>query len=372
MEHLATRQGNTEQELAAFHAAAAQSIPLPDPRAQATKILPKLTPYDDVEAFLQMFENTAHREGWPPEDWAQVLAPLLTGEAQRAYFSLPTASAERYSDVKREILSRLGLSSICAAQGFFEWEYKPRAPARAQIAELTRLAHHWLLEGSPTAEQVAERVIVDRMLRALPRSHRRAVGMRNPVTSLDLVEAIELADATQQRDGGERMVPFPRRVVQERRTPEGPSRPVNRPAAPSPRDEPMPSADPPQPGRGWLAGCIVHSDPPYGAPEADIKVNGKPLRALLDSGSAVSLVQTHLLPPRRNTKTFLPITCVHGDTRQVPARRVTISAAPGAWSIEVGLVEDLPVPALIGRDWPGFDRLLATTMQPASLQVSVT
>ncbi len=110
----------------------------------------------------------------------------------------------------------------------------------------------------------------------------------------------------------------------------------------------------------------MHRDLPAGAPEVDVKINGKPFRAILDSGSAVSLVQSHLLSPRMEYKTFLPITCVHGDTRQVPARRVTISAVPGTWSVEVGVVKDLPVPVLIGRDWPGFDRLLATTTQPAS------
>ncbi len=151
VEHLATRQGQTEQELAALRAAAAAAprVPLPDARAQATKLLPKMTPHDDVEAFLQVFENTATTEGWPQGDWARALAPLLTGEAQRAYFALPAATAAQYAEVKREILARLGLSSICAAQQFHEWEYKPRLPARAQAAELTRLAHHWLLDGSP-------------------------------------------------------------------------------------------------------------------------------------------------------------------------------------------------------------------------------
>ncbi len=214
VEHLATRQGQTEQELAALHAAAAPCVPQPDARAQATKLLPKMTPHDDVEAFLQVFENTVTMEGWPQGDWARALAPLLTGEAQRAYFALPAATAAQYVEVKREILARLGLSSICAAQQFHECEYKLRLPARAQAAELTRLAHHWLLDGSPSATQVAERVVIDRLLRALPRSHRQAVGMRNPTTMLKLVGAIELADAAQQRDAGERAPPFPRRVGQ--------------------------------------------------------------------------------------------------------------------------------------------------------------
>ncbi|KAI2645697.1 Retrovirus-related Pol polyprotein from transposon 17.6 [Labeo rohita] len=271
------------------------------------------------------------------------LAPLLTGEAQRTYFSMPPALAANYGEVKREILARLGLSPICVAQQFHDWEYKTQVPARAQAAELTRVAQHWLLEGEPTAAQVVERVVIDHLLRALPRSHRRAVGMRNPATILELVEAIELADAVQHREAGDRAPLFPRRVVQERRTPEGTPRTVSRLAAPTPQDEPMPTAEPTTPPRTWLAGCIV-----------------------LDSGSAVTLIQSRLCPPHPGQKTLLPITCVHGDTRQVPARRVTIAATSGAWSVEAGLVKDLPVAVLLRRDWPGFERLLATVTRPAS------
>ncbi|KAL0149631.1 hypothetical protein M9458_055158 [Cirrhinus mrigala] len=310
-EHLATRQGRTEDEIAAIPISAAQRVPVPNPRAQATRLLPKMTADDDVEAFLQVFENTATREGWPIEDWALALAPLLTGEAQRTYFSLPLTIVENYEEVKREILARLGLSPICTAQQFFEWEYKPRVPARAQAAELSRIAQHWLLEGNPTATQVAERVVVDRLLRALPRSHRQAVGMRNPTSTLELVEAIELADAVHHR-------------------------------------------------------CIVHRRVLVGAPEADVTIEGKSYRALLDSGSTVTLIQTCLCPPHSGNKSVLPITCVHGDTRQVPARRVTISSSQGTWPVEASLVKDLPVAVLLGRDWPGFEKLLAATTQPVS------
>lgn len=97
-----------------------------------------------------------------------------------------------------------------------------------------------------------------------------------------------------------------------------------------------------------------------------MKINGKPFRALLDSGSAVSLIQSRLLFPRTDSKARLPITCVHGETREVPTQRVTISAPSGSWPVEVGLVKDLPVPVLLGRDWPGFDHLLATATQPIS------
>ncbi len=118
------------------------------------------------------------------------------------------------------------------------------------------------------------------------------------------------------------------------------------------------------PGRTWLAGCIMHRDLPVRAPGAEVKINGRPFPALLDSDSAVSLIQPCILAPCRETKASLPIMCVHGEIRHVPVRRVTISAAPGAWPVELGVLKDLPVPVLLGRDWPGFHRLLAAAIQP--------
>ncbi len=141
---------------------------------------------------------------------------------------------------------------------------------------------------------------------------------------------------------------------------------MSRPAVPGPQDEPIPTEPPRSPNRAWLAGCIVHCDPPPEAPRIKVEVNGRPYQAILDSGSAVSLVQSTVVHPRLGTKACLSITCVHRDTRQVPARRVTITAASGSWPVELGIIKDLSVPVLIGRDLPGFDRLLTVAMQPFS------
>ncbi len=266
VEHMAARQGEVEREVAAFRTASAQRVPLLDPRVRATTLLPKMTVHDDVESFLLMFESIASQEGWPRDEWARVLAPLLTGEPQRAYFAMPPELTGSYEDLKKEILSRVGLSPVAAAQLVHEWEYSSRLPARAQAADLSRLTRHWLLAGDPSAAQVADRVVVDRLLRALPRPIRQAAGMRNPLTVGELVEAIELAEAAQRREAGERM-PIPRRVPQERRSPEGTFRPVGRPAAPVPQDEPMPTEPPTAPRRAWLAGLYTTSRAPPGSPE---------------------------------------------------------------------------------------------------------
>ncbi|KAI2666719.1 Retrovirus-related Pol polyprotein [Labeo rohita] len=320
-------------------------------------------PHDDVESYLQLFESTATTEGWPKEDWARALAPLLTGEAQRAYFSLDPSSADDYKELKREILARLGLSPIAAAQQFTDWEFRPRRPARAQAADLFRLARLWLLDGSPSASQVVERVVMDHLVRALPRTHRQAVSMRNPATLWDVVEAIELAEAAHHREPGERVPPYTRRVVQEQRAPEGTPRHQSRPAAPYPADEPMPSEPNSPPKKKWLAGCGMHNHLPEDAPGAAVRIHGQVYKALLDSGSAVSLVRSDILPPRPDAHAVLPITCVHGDTRQVKARQIQLSAAGGTWPLEVGLIKKLPVPVLLGRNFPGFERLLTAAAQ---------
>ncbi len=67
--------------------------------------------------------------------------------------------------------------------------------------------------------------------------------------------------------------------------PEGTLRPVERPAATTPRDEPMPTEIPTPPVRMWLASSIVHHDLPTGTPEAEVKINGCPFTALLASDS---------------------------------------------------------------------------------------
>lgn len=123
----------------------------------------------------------------------------------------------------------------------------------------------------------------------------------------------------------------------------------------------MPTEPAPVAARTWLAGCIVHRSVTPGAPERQIVVNGRPVTATLHSGSAITLVQR-----KARGKTTIPIICVHGDTRQVPAQQVTISAPTGAWALEVGVVSDLPVPVLLGRDWLGFEQLLTAAIPLAN------
>ncbi len=100
-----------------------------------------------------------------------------------------------------------------------------------------------------------------------------------------------------------------------------------------------------------VVGRLYHAPRPIrGGPRSGGKDQRPPVPSPtgLRQSSCTSLVQSCILAPRRETKASLHITCVHGDTRHVPAQRVTILAAPGAWPVEVGVVKDLTVPVLLG------------------------
>ncbi|KAM4049011.1 uncharacterized protein ACNLHF_002267 [Anomaloglossus baeobatrachus] len=172
----------------------------------------KLTTEDDVEAYLTTFERTAEREKWPKEQWADLLAPFLAGEAQKAYFDLEPEAAHDFDKLKAEILARLGVTTAVRAQRVHQWTYQPDKPPRSQMFDLIHLTKKWLQPEVLTAPEMVQRIVLDKYLRALPPSLKRWVSHGNPTTAdqlVDLVERYSLAeglmdDATHPRSSPSR------------------------------------------------------------------------------------------------------------------------------------------------------------------------
>ncbi|KAK3539702.1 hypothetical protein QTP70_012033 [Hemibagrus guttatus] len=57
------------------------AVPFPEPGHAAQSLIMKMMAEDDVEAFLETFKWMAEREGWRQWDWADLVAPLLTGDS---------------------------------------------------------------------------------------------------------------------------------------------------------------------------------------------------------------------------------------------------------------------------------------------------
>ena len=120
---------------------------------------------------------------------------------------------------------------------------------------------------------------------------------------------------------------------------------------PCPR--PLPTQTPEKPC-GLLTVCWGQTAD--STPVTPVKVNGRDASALLDSGSAVTLARPeYARGPHLPNK--VAVTCIHGETRQYPTAHVEVQTTKGVFQGTVGLVPDLPVEILIGRDAALFPTL---------------
>ena len=89
------------------------------------------------------------------------------------------------------------------------------------------------------------------------------------------------------------------------------------------------------------------------APLTTVKLNGKPVTALLDTGCSQSLVQSHLIPREMwNDGDSVPVICVHGHEEQSPTADVYIETKGQVYLMKVGVAPELPYPILLGTDLP--------------------
>ena len=91
------------------------------PGSHPNQFLIKLTEDDD----LCTVDRTALREGGPRPYWASLLAPFLSGHAQKAYWDLNDEQADNYDGFEQEIISRYGYSLAHRAQRFHDWRFVP-------------------------------------------------------------------------------------------------------------------------------------------------------------------------------------------------------------------------------------------------------
>ncbi|XP_041109255.1 uncharacterized protein LOC121317413 [Polyodon spathula] len=171
-----------------------------------SQMLSKMTPDDDIEGYLRVFEQTAECEKWAPAEWTITLAPFLCGEAQKAYVDLNREAACNYQKLKAEILARLGVTTVVQAQRFYDWQYNPERPGGSQLFDQLLLAKKWLNPELNSPGRVVELMVMDRFIRSLPTAARERVAERDPSTLDDTIAALERYIAAQVLGHADRQV----------------------------------------------------------------------------------------------------------------------------------------------------------------------
>ncbi|KAM9752566.1 uncharacterized protein ACNS7B_009019 [Menidia menidia] len=226
----------------------------------------RLTERDDPQSFLGTFEATASACGWPEEEWAVRLLPLLSGEAQTAALGLPAASRGRYPEVKRAVLDRLGLSAEDQRRRFREAQLGPDGRPFAFAQQLRDAATRWLQPGDAAGEQrLVEAVVLEQFVAGLPAATSDWVRCHRPA---GLAAAVTLAEdhlavvAPRQTPGGEPSAP-PTPAPRRRSAPApSPGPPTTARPLPAPRSR---CSAPPQVQVPAATGAAPH---PQGVPQA--------------------------------------------------------------------------------------------------------
>ncbi|XP_054851405.1 zinc finger protein 24-like [Eublepharis macularius] len=145
--------------------------------------LPPLTQAGNTEAYLTSFERVADASQWPREEWVTRLMPVLSGQAQQAYFSLDSKDKGDYGKVKVAIL-RLDnyMATETHRQGFRHFCYQDAEGPRGTCQKLQELCHRWLRPESQTKEQILDLLILEQFLVILPQEMQNWIRERGPET----------------------------------------------------------------------------------------------------------------------------------------------------------------------------------------------
>ncbi|XP_051989667.1 zinc finger protein 445-like [Xyrauchen texanus] len=172
--------------------AAPAAAATPDTRATLPPpALQKMGPADDTEAFIDLFERTAEIWGWPQDQWAARLVPLLSGEAQLAAQQLPASSLLAYPDLRKAILQRVGRSPEESRQLFRALKLDKSDRPFAFAQRLRDACRRWLLSRDRGVEELIDQVVLEQFVQRLPRKTAEWVQCHRPAS---LEEAVRLAE----------------------------------------------------------------------------------------------------------------------------------------------------------------------------------
>ena len=175
--------------------------------------LQKMTPGDDIEAFLQVFKLAAEASGWPQEQWALRLLPLLTGEGLTTAHALPATTRAAYLQLRRALTDRLGLTEEGHRRRFQESQWVSGTRPFTLAHQMMDAVCRWLKPDERDTRQLMEEVVREGFVHALPPATAEWITCHWPTTldaAINLAEDHMAIPPHPSNEDGQRPSPRPR------------------------------------------------------------------------------------------------------------------------------------------------------------------
>ena len=129
--------------------------------------LTKLSEQDDVEAYLTTFERMMGMFEVDRAHWAHMVAPQLTGKAQKAFTAMDDVEANDYASLKAAILKRYDINDETHRQRLWAISKKTDESCHELATRAAELTSKWTKEAT-AAHEVREMVAVEQLLNSMP------------------------------------------------------------------------------------------------------------------------------------------------------------------------------------------------------------
>lgn len=364
---------------------------------------PRMAVYEedeDIEHYLTTFERLATASQWPSDAWALSLMPLLRGKARAAFVAMNSDDTRDYVKVKKAILRKFEIRPETYRQRFRSKTIQEGETARELRDRLKDLLEKWLEPETKTKDQVCDQIILEQFLGMLNHDLQVWVKEHTPRSSAEAADLVETFVAARPSKRGYQLGPFdggkrPSYSTQQEplKTPTSKSvggggrvfRPAYSPNSSSLTEQPV-SAPPASTSKVpichgcgqsghikpncplktvnnrlcYLPGPNNHPVTTHADVTVSVRLGGKTVQALVDSGSSQSFVLKSCLPSGFQSVGKVRVRCIHGDESEHQTSEVPIEISGQKYLLVVGLLDKCPYPVILGQDVPILTELLKT------------
>ena len=329
---------------------------------------------DDMAAYLDTFEATAVVSEWPRPHWSIHLRGSLSGAGLLAVSALPADQQADYLTVKRVLLSVYQISTETHRKKVFDQMFNQSNPDQ-WLREYRQNFHQWL---DSTKRPTREVVLMELVLAKLPGWLETQMRNQNYQNYEELTEVII-------RYQGNQKIRTEKNIKKEKENDlfaKSPGRfektEPKKIYLPRSRDGPPPYSRDVRTvecfrcGKKWHfqrdchvkvenAKCSLLKVPrETQMPEwtKTVKINGKVVKALLDTGCTKTIVHLRCVTEEDYLGWSIPYNIASKRKTHFPAASVTLEVEGKTTTIAVGVSKHITEDMLMGRDIPHFRHYL--------------